>query len=267
MAVTYVGRSPTPSGGAASAIPDYVAGTASGDLELLLAGDKSALVSGAVATPGVPAGWSTGQTIVNGTTAAVNGGGGSVRTTAYSKTSVATESGTVSVTIPAGTGNQLNALIFTFRKTGTTWVTQYATGTDATTGTGTQTVTCGSTLAFTVGDWVLAIWTVPDNATLATDLTSPAVTVPGCTLNSGTGEASLYSNATGGDAAIVWDVRQVSAGTATGAPAISYGTTVTTNGASSVIVARISESSPVVTSAPPVIRVINQAALVRAHNW
>ena len=173
MSVSHVTNAAI-SSGTTSCSPGMPASRVSGNLMILIVGNKPASV-----TPDTPSGWTavTSGTYTGGQGAA-GADAGDVRITAFYRVTDAAESSPMTVT--ATGASCVQAMITQFSKTGGTWNTYASGGSDETTGTAIS-ITCASNVSFLNGDY--AFCAIAMNSDLSTDTTSQAISATGSTFS------------------------------------------------------------------------------------
>jgi hypothetical protein len=208
------------------------AGAVAGDLLIVGLGNKPFSTS-----PTPPGTFGEQASITNGTVANV-ADGGSVRAGAYTRTMVGGD-GAPSFTWSASYTPQIGAMIALAKQNPGDWTVGVTTGIDSATGTTTFQAAGSANLNFAVGDWAVAVVMVPTDAGAHT---SPALSIPGCTVANLT--ARLNQSTTQGlDGRCYIYTADITAGTSSGAPSYTAtGTSGATGSAQgSVVFLRIVE--------------------------
>jgi hypothetical protein len=189
------------------------------------------------AEPSPPAEFSTQATVTNGTVANA-GDGGSVRAGAFTRTMVAGD-GAPSFTWSAYYSPQIGAMIGLSKENSGAWAVTATTGFDNSTGTTSFLAAAPANLNYAVGDWAVAVVMVPTDAGVHT---SPALSIPGCTVANLTARVNQLTTQ-GLDGRCYIYTADITAGTSTGAPSYTAtGTSGATGSAQgSVVFLRVVE--------------------------
>lgn len=189
-----------------------IAGEQAGDLLLAFYGGKPFNT-----VPSDPSTYTPLSGIANGTTA--NGAGsGSVYAKAWYKQALSTAEANPTSTMAAQYSPAMAAMIG-LTKDGDTWTVQSTTGIDAASAGTSYSVTGAATLPYTTGDWIIASAVHNDDSS---SNSSPAITIPGCTVGTVTQRLTgTLTTATGNDGRMYVYTAPITAGTATGAPTLT----------------------------------------------
>jgi hypothetical protein len=194
-------------------------------------------------TPGVPGGWTQQASVANGSTAVVTDGG-SVRAGAYTRTMVGGDvapSFTWSVQY-----NPQYGVMLGLRKTNAgSWTVGQTTGTDTNTASTAFSAAGGATLAWTAGDWAVAVVVTPTDAGT---FTSPSLTIPGCTVGTLTQRVTTPGTAQGADLSLYIYTAEITAGTASGVPTFAATGTSGATGSAQGAVVFLRAAEPVASS-------------------